>query len=415
MTLPSKEALGCIYGADAERAETRYENLAAAFEKQFGKAEPEFFTAPGRTEIIGNHTDHNGGRILAASISLDTIAAAAKTDGTVITIISEGYDRPIVVDTAKLDEVPKNQGSISLVGGIMTAAIRFGYRIGGFNAYVSTEVISAAGVSSSASFEMLVCSIVNFFFNDGVIDCAHYARMGQYAENHFWNKASGLMDQMACAAGGTILLDFSDGVQCKKVDFDFDQIGYDEVIINTGKGHADLSAEYSSIPLEMRSVAHELGADNLCGASEEALLAGLPAIRKKLGNDRAILRALHYFEECRRVDQAAAALTRGDAKQLLSIIEESGRSSWDWLQNVYCINDSSEQSIPLALALTQIFTGRIGKGVARIHGGGFAGVIMAVIPKEHTAEYVDFMTDFFGRENIYVMGIRQTGAVHVGR
>lgn len=411
MGFPTDNRLQNIYGGDADRARGRFAHLRDSYRERFGDAELSYFTSPGRTEIIGNHTDHNGGKILAASISLDTIAAAARTGDSVITIISEGYDRPIVVDTSRLDEVPSDCGSVSLVGGIMTAAREFGYRTGGFNAYVTTEVISSAGVSSSASFEMLVCSILNHFFNNGEIDYTHYARMGQFAENRFWHKASGLMDQMACAAGGTILLDFADGVRCDKVDFGFDAIGYNEVIINTGRGHADLSAEYSSIPQEMRAVAGELGAEQLCGASEEALLRAMPELRAKLGNDRALLRALHYFEECRRVERAEKALADGRPMDLLPIIEESGRSSWDWLQNVYSLTDVRDQSIPLALALTRLFTDRIGRGVARIHGGGFAGVIMAVIPIEDTEEYLDFMAPCFGRENIYVMGIRQTGAV----
>ena len=221
------------------------------------------------------------------------------------------------------------------------------------------------------------------------------------------------MDQMACACGGTILLDFSDGVKYEKVNFGFDALGYNEVIINTGKGHADLSAEYSSIPNEMRLVAKELGADNLCGTDEASLLKKLPAIRAKLGNDRAIMRALHYFEECGRVENAAKELENGNTEEVLRMIDESGRSSWEWLQNVYCINDPKEQSISLALALTKLYINKIGSGVCRIHGGGFAGVIMAVIPEEKTAGYVDFMTPYFGADNIYPMGIRQVGAVHV--
>ena len=416
MGFPNSEVLSRIYGKDASKAKTRYESLTENFKKSFGNNGDtglDYFTAPGRTEIIGNHTDHNGGKILAASITLDTIAAASLSGNSVITIVSEGYKLPIIVDTDKLDEVPTEHGSFSLVGGMMVAARNFGYKVGGFNAYVSTEVISSAGVSSSASFEMLVCSIVNYFFNDGDIDYAHYAMMGQFAENKFWNKASGLMDQMACACGGTILLDFSDGVKYERVDFGFDALGYNEVIINTGKGHADLSAEYSSIPNEMRLVAKEMGAYNLCDTDEATLLANLPAIRAKLGNDRAIMRALHYFEECGRVERAAEELENGNTEEVLRMIDESGHSSWEWLQNVYCINDPGEQSISLALALTKLFISKIGTGVCRIHGGGFAGVIMAVIPEGKTAEYVDFMTPYFGADNIYPMGIRQIGAVHV--
>ncbi len=403
-----------IYGEKASQAEGRYESLEKNFREKFGESVPEFFSAPGRTEIIGNHTDHNGGRILAASIEMDTIAAAARTDSPVVTIISEGYRDPIVVDTSELDKVPLCKGSVSLVAGILAGALKFGYQIGGFNAYVSTQVISSAGVSSSASFEMLVCAIINHFFNEGKIDYAHYARMGQYAENVYWKKASGLMDQMACAVGGTILLDFGGGdVKVEKVDFDFGSIGYNEVIINTGKGHADLSAEYSSIPNEMREVAHEFGAENLCDVKEEDVLAKIPELREKLGSDRAVMRALHYFEECRRVDLAAAALKEGRKEEMLRLIDDSGRSSFEMLENCYVDSNPKEQSIPMALALSRIYMSRIGAGVCRVHGGGFAGVIMCVLPKDKTEGFVDFMAPYFGRENIYITGIRAAGAVTV--
>ena len=196
----------------------------------------EFFTAPGRTEIIGNHTDHNGGMILAGSITLDTIAAAAPNGTSVIRIVSEGYEGQITVDTQKLDK--ETTGTVALVSGMVEGAGKFGYKVSGFDAYVSTNVIAAAGVSSSASFEMLICSIMNYFFNESRMEYSDYARIGQYAENVYWKKASGLMDQMACAVGGTILLDFSDvnKIQYRKVDFTFDKAGYDLVIVNTEAG-----------------------------------------------------------------------------------------------------------------------------------------------------------------------------------
>ncbi|KAB0578533.1 galactokinase [Fusobacterium naviforme] len=401
-----------LYGEDAGRAAERYRHLEEKFREHFGERELRYFSAPGRTEIIGNHTDHNGGRILAASITLDTICAAARTEEPVITIVSEGY-RPITLDLRKLPETPKECGSISLVAGIAEAAQRFGFRTGGFSAYVTTEVIAAAGVSSSASFEMLICAIINHFYNDGAIDCAHYARMGQYAENHWWNKASGLMDQMACAVGGTILLDFSDGVKYERVDFSFDQLGMDLFIINTGKGHADLGAEYSAMPNEMREVARLMGGENLCEADEAQLLCRLPELREKLQNDRALLRALHYYEECSRVDRAVEALRAGEADRMLELITEGGNSSWKWLQNGYVAAAPREQSIPLMLALSELYIRRAGQGACRIHGGGFAGVIMVVLPKAEREHFIEYMTPYVGEKNIYVMGIRRGGAVEV--
>ena len=411
MKLPSIETLEKIYG-ESEISIKRYENLANKFKELFGTEEMEFFTSPGRTEIVGNHTDHNGGKILAGSISMDTIGAAYPNGTSEIHIVSEGYKKHIVVDLDKLEEVPKCCGSVSLVAGMMTAAQKAGYKTGGFNAYVSTQVISAAGVSSSASFEMLVASIINYFFNDGKMRYIDYARIGQYAENEFWDKASGLMDQMACAVGGAVMLDFSkdDDHIYEQVDFSFAQIGYDLVIVNTGKGHADLSEEYSSIPLEMRQVAAAAGAENLCGTDEETVLGHLSG----LDNDRAILRALHFFEENKRVDEAYEAAKNKDAEGLLNAISESGHSSWEWLQNCYCIQDPKDQKITLALALTKLFLNKIGKGVCRVHGGGFAGVIMCVVPKEETDNYVQYMSKYVGRENVYPMNVRTFGAGYVG-
>ncbi|MCR5370072.1 MAG: galactokinase [Clostridium sp.] len=408
------ERLREIYGNEAEEAGRRFAGLLKNFKEKFGKEPENYFTAPGRTEIIGNHTDHNGGRILAASITLDTICAAGKTDDNCITIISEGYKKPIIIDLARLDEVPTCQGSVSLVAGILAAAKKYGFKTGGFRAYASTKVIRAAGVSSSASFEMMVCAVLNHFYNEGKISYADYARMGQYAENVYWEKASGLMDQMACAVGGTILLDFHDGVSYEKTDFSFDMLGCDLLIVNTGKGHSDLSEEYSSIPGEMRAVARAMGAENLCEVKEEEFLEKLPAVRKKVANDRALMRALHYFEECRRVDAAVSALRDGKPEKMLDYIRDGGNSSWKWLQNGYVISTPEEQSIPLVLALSETFFERKGRGACRIHGGGFAGVVMCVVPKEDTEEFVRYLSPFVGEENIYNMGIRQAGAVCVG-
>ena len=409
VTKPDIEAL---YGEESERARKRYAHLQEKFTEEFGEAELRYFSAPGRTEIIGNHTDHNGGQILAGSITLDTICAAAPTDDGIITIVSEGY-RPVSVDTKALSETPKEDGSKSLVAGMAEAAENFGYKVGGFRAYVTSEVIASAGVSSSASFEMLVCTVLNAFYNEGKMSIADYARMGQYAENHWWNKSSGLMDQMACAAGGVIFLDFSEGVRYETIDFSFDDYDMDLFIPNTGKGHADLTEEYSSIPHEMYAVAEKLGESRLADVSELVLLTTLGGMREKLGNDRALLRALHFFEENKRVNEAREAVAAGTSDKLLQLMGESGKSSSEWLQNAYCTEDTKEQSIPLALCLTELFLKRCARGTCRIHGGGFAGVIMAILPKEEREDYTAFMSQFFGKENIYRMGLRRYGAVEV--
>lgn len=413
MAVPSQDTLRAVYGDDAPRAAERLSALAALFEERFGAGDPEFFTASGRTEIIGNHTDHNGGKILAASITMDSIGAAERTDDGIVTIWSEGYPDPIVVDTAAIEKIAHGPGSTALVAGMLEATRERGFCVGGLNMVASSEVIPSAGVSSSASFEMLVCEVVNHLYNGDAIDRADYARIGQYAENAWWGKASGLMDQMACAVGGTILLDFSDGVRYERVDFGFDELGCDLVIVNTGKGHADLSAEYSSVPNEMHAVAAALGARNLCDTTEEAVLAHVGELREACG-DRAVMRALHYFEEVRRVEAAEEAIRAGEKDRVLDLISASGRSSWEWLQNAVVPGMPEEQPIPLALALTELYLRRIGAGACRLHGGGFAGVIMCVLPKAETAGYVDYISGYFGRESVYLTNIRQTGAACLG-
>jgi galactokinase len=222
------------------------------------------------------------------------------------------------------------------------------------------------------------------------------------------------MDQMACAVGGTISLDFAKDVVYKKVDFSFSEFGYDFVIVNTGKGHADLSHEYSEIPGEMRLVANELGAENLSGSNLKALLDNYTKIEHDLSNDRAILRALHFYAENKRVEDGIAAIEKKDGKQFLNIITESGNSSWKWLQNVYVASNPKEQKMALALALTETYLKEIGAGACRVHGGGFSGVIASIVPKAKTEDYIKYMSKFVGEENVYLMGIRQVGAVHIG-
>ena len=334
MHLPSEKTLENVYG-ESQVSLKRFKSLAQHFKSYFKTDQVEYFSSPGRTEIIGNHTDHNGGKVIAASIDMDTIGAAFPNNSNIVCIVSEGYEKEIIVDLSSLDEIPQNEGTLSLVAGMMKATKNFGFKVSGFNAYVSTNVISSAGVSSSASFEMLMCSIINYFFNNNTLNYIDYAQIGQYAENKYWNKASGLMDQMACAVGGTILLDFSKSVKFEKVDFSFAQIGYDLIITNTGKGHADLSHEYSEIPLEMKLIAHKLGTSQLSEKDLSDLLNRFSEIESSVTNDRAILRSLHFFEENRRVDEAISAIQEKNEKQLLKLIEKSGNSSWKWLQNCY--------------------------------------------------------------------------------
>lgn len=412
MQIPDQNVLKNVYG-ETEKSRKRFERLYHGYVEAFGTSQMDFFTAPGRTEIVGNHVDHNGGMVLAASIDMDTIGAAYPNASERIEIISEGYREKIVIDLKNLDEIPADQATVSLVAGIAKAVEVFGYQISGFQAYVTTEVISSAGVSSSASFEMLLCSMINFFFNENRMNPVTYAKIGQYAENHYWGKASGLMDQMACAVGGTILLDFKQDVAYQKVNFDFERMGDQLVIVNTGKGHADLSREYSEVPDEMKQAAEALGCSKLSETTLETLCKELPAIAPKMANDRAILRAIHFFEENNRVTDMMQAVSTKDRKQILKILKQSGQSSWELLQNCYAVSDYREQKVSLCLALTEIFLKELGDGCCRIHGGGFAGVIMCVLPKQAVHAYTRFMETYVGKDAIYPMKIRQVGAVHL--
>ncbi|HBY71641.1 MAG TPA: galactokinase [Lachnospiraceae bacterium] len=412
MQLPSKTMLEKVYG-ESQNSSKRFEDLARYFTVHFKSEQMKFFSSPGRTEIIGNHTDHNGGKILAASIDMDTIGAAFPNHSDIISIISEGYEGEITVDLSALDQVPQNQGTLSLVAGMMNAARNFGFQVSGFNAYISSNVIGAAGVSSSASFEMLICSIINYFFNNNALSYVDYAKIGQNAENKYWNKASGLMDQMACAVGGVILLDFSNDVKFEKIDFTFSQMGYELIIINTGKGHADLSHEYSEIPFEMKLVAQELDKSQLSESNLSAFLDGFTKIEANISNDRALLRAFHFYEENRRVEEVIKAIQEENGEKLLKLIEESGNSSWKWLQNCYSVENYKEQKVSLVLALTEFFLRKIGDGCCRVHGGGFAGVILSVIPKAEVSNYIQFISKFVEPDNIYPIHIRKHGAIQL--
>lgn len=411
MNLPETAKLQEIYG-ETEISGARFKNLADNFSKIYGQDKAEYFTAPGRTEIIGNHTDHNGGKVIAGSINLDTIGAAYPNGTQTIHITSEGYRDEIVVDLTKLSKSNYKKGTAALVAGMMEGAQKNGFETGGFDAYVSTNVIAAAGVSSSASFEMLICTIIDYFFNESKMSFNDYAKVGQYAENVYWDKASGMMDQMACAVGGPVLFDFADRNDLKysKLDFSYGKFGHKLVIVNTGKGHADLSQEYSEIPGEMKAAAKVLGAELLHETTLENLLAHVNEIQ----DDRAILRSIHFFEETSRVERAAEAIGKADYEEFLKLMDESGRSSWELLQNCYCMKDCHEQKIPLVLALTQLFLNKIGGGICRVHGGGFAGVIAAVVPENEMENYVEYISQYVGRENVYPMDIRAIGAVHIG-
>lgn len=411
----SVQLLEQMYGkGKAEENAARYEMAANGFAKAFGDKEFEFFTSPGRTEIGGNHTDHNHGKVLAGSVQMDCVAAVAANGTETIRMISETYKQDLVIDPNHLEPTSQTTGTLPLLKGVLAGMKQRGFEIHGFDAYVTSNVIGGSGVSSSASFEMLVCSIVDYLFNNYTRDVVSYAKAGQYAENKYWLKGSGLLDQMACAVGGIITIDFANIEEpvMRKVNCNFDDLNLDLVIVNTGKGHADLSAQYSAVPDEMKSVAKYFGKEVLADVEEEDVIANAKDIRKKCG-DRALLRAFHFFEESSRVEKQIAALEAGDKETFLQEITASGNSSWKWLQNCYLNETPQEQSITCALALTELFLSKINGGACRVHGGGFAGVIAAFVPKEHTGEYCTYINKALGEGSAFIMHIRKQGAIRV--
>ena len=306
----SRKLMTALYGEAAVDANIeRYQNLVKSFQKKFAEEDVTLFSSPGRTEISGNHTDHNHGKVLAGSINLDCVGVAAKNNSSKVHIISETFNQSFIIDLNDLSPSDKKAGTIDLVKGLLQGFKESGYEVGGFNAYITSNVISAAGVSSSASFEMLLCSILNTFFNEGRMDTVAYAHIGKYSENVYWDKASGLLDQMACAVGGLITIDFLEPASpvVEKIDFDFSSQNHSLIIVNTGKGHADLSADYSSVPIEMKKVAEFFGKEVCAEITEEEVIGHLAEVREYAG-DRSVLRALHFFEENKRVEAEVKAL-----------------------------------------------------------------------------------------------------------
>ena len=405
--IPAADVLKKIYG-ETEESSARYTNLAVNFEKKYHHDKAEFFTAPGRTEIIGNHVDHNGGQIIAASIDLDTIGAAYPNGTNVIHMISEGYKQEVVVDLDKLSTETYTKGTDALVAGIMEYMQKKGYATGGFDAYVSTKVIAAAGVSSSASFEMLVCAITNYFFNEGKLEYGEYARAGQYAENVYWKKASGLMDQMASSVGGMIHIDFKEpgSPVVEKVLSDFEDYQYSMCIVDTKASHADMGDDYASIPEEMKKVAKFFGKTFLREVEEDDFYKQISGLRSVLG-DRPILRALHFFEEERRVEGEVKALREGDFKEFLELVKDSGNSSFKYLQNIYNSSNVQKQAMSIALAVSDKILRK--HGVSRVHGGGFVGTIEIFVENSFVDEYKTRMDRVFGKGSCQILKVRQSG------
>jgi galactokinase len=396
----------------------RYRNLVEHFRDRFqNESELHLFSTPGRTEIGGNHTDHNHGRVLAASVNLDSIAVAARREEEIIRVYSEGYPDLFQVDLQHLDPKKDEEGTTTaLIRGIAARMKELDYKIGGFDASITSQVLVGSGLSSSASIEVLVGTIFNAFFNQDTITPETIALIGQYAENHYFNKPCGLMDQMTCAVGGIVTIDFKDpqNPTVKQVPFDFSTLGIHLVVVDTGGHHADLTSDYAAVPEEMRTVANLFKKSVLREITWKQVLSHLPDLRKKVG-DRAILRSYHFFKDNDRVSRQVEALERNDVHSFLKLVNESGISSFRWLQNMYTTQNPKEQGLSLALALTEEYLGQKGRGAWRVHGGGFAGTIQVFLPDEYLEGYVEQMVPIFGKQAIRVLNIRLLGTLHVNK
>ena len=399
--------------SDLEHTKERMIEAINAFSKNYGEdRDIEIFSVPGRSEIIGNHTDHNHGKVMAGAINRDILAVVSKNDENVIRFCSEGYSK----DQIKLSDVSSQEKfrrftSRALVAGMADAFIKAGHAVGGYDAYSCTEVLKGSGLSSSAAFEVMVGNILNHLYNGGRVDNKEIAKYAQYSENVYFGKPCGLMDQMACAVGGFVYIDFEDNANpvVESVDFSLADAGYSLCIVNTGGSHAGLNEDYASVPGEMKDVAAYFGRPYLRGLAEEEILKAAPHMRRRVG-DRAIMRAIHFIRENERVEGARDALKRGDLDRFYEIILASGRSSYQYLQNVYTTHNHIEQGISLALCVTDgALAGR--GGAFRVHGGGFAGTIQAFVKNEYLDEYVKVMDAVFGEGAAMALNIRPLGAV----
>ena len=404
--------LTSLYGADQlDMQRARYAKAVNEFVACYGEAEDvNVFTVAGRSEISGNHTDHNHGCVIAASINLDIIAVAAKNGENTIRIKSEGFPEDIVDITDETIDEKKFFTSGSIISGVCKGFKNNGFAIGGYNAYTTSSVLKGSGLSSSAAFEDMVGNILNYFFNDGKIDNAEIAKISQFAENKYFGKPCGLMDQVACAVGGFVAIDFADPTKpvIEKMDFDLTSHGYSLCIVSTGGNHADLNDDYASVPAEMKAAASHFGKPVLREVALEDLIAEIPALREEHG-DRAILRAFHFINENKRVKAQTEALRAGDLEAFFDGVLASGNSSFEYLQNVYTTKNVSEQGLSLALALAQYYLAERG-GAWRVHGGGFAGTTQAYVRNEDVEGYRALMDGAFGEGACIVLRVRGIGA-----
>lgn len=390
----------------------RYRKAVAKYEELFGEEDVEIYSAPGRTEICGNHTDHQHGTVLAASINLDAIAVASTGNGSEVEFISEGYS-PICFPIDELDVTEDTKGTTTaLIKGVIKGMQDRGYRTGSFKAYVTSDVLSGSGLSSSAALESVIGTILSGLYNDMTVSPVDIAIIGQYAENVYFGKPSGLMDQIACSVGDFVHIDFADPVKpvVTKINFDITSEGYRLCIVDTKGSHANLTDDYAAITTDMREVSRFFGKQYLNEITMDEFIAAMPKLYGKVG-DRCVLRAFHYLTEVERVSRAAAALKEKRFADFLEVIRESGNSSYRYLQNVYSNKYEQTQPVPTTLMLSEYYLKD--NGVCRVHGGGFAGTIQAFVRKEAVADYKNFIEGILGEGTCHVLSIRKQGGIRV--
>ncbi len=409
------DRLAYFYGeAAVPEQKARYLSAIDAFEARYGERDVMIFSVPGRTEVSGNHTDHNYGRVIAAAVDRDVIAVVAKRDDEAVRVKSEGYPEDVV--SLSSPSKPGKMGyftSKALIEGVIAGMKARGYAVCGFDAYTTSNVRKGSGISSSAAFEVLLGKILSVLAAKDAVPHPELARIAQYAENVYFGKPSGLMDQTACAVGAFITIDFADPEQAviEQIPFDLEKAGYALCVTYTGGNHANLNDDYAAIPAEMKAVAAHFGKQVLRQITMEELMGEIPALREKTG-DRAILRAIHYLNENKRVGALVDALKAGDVESFLAGVNASGASSFQYLQNVYTNANVAEQGISLALAVSdQLLAGK--KAAWRVHGGGFAGTVQAFVPLADVPAYCEGMNAVFGKDACSVFRIRPEGAAVV--
>lgn len=400
------------YATKLEYQKARYVNAIELFEKHYGAGEAFVFSAPGRSEVGGNHTDHQHGEVLTASINLDTIGIVRKTDDNQIRIISDDYDEVVI----SLDDITLKEGeketTKTLIKGVVAGFIEGGHQVGGFQAYATSDVLIGAGLSSSAAFETLIGTILSGLYNDMSISSIEIAIIGQYAENVYFGKPCGLMDQMACSVGNLVHIDFENPTSPKveKLDFNMSEHGYSLCITDTKGSHADLTEDYAAVPKEMKDIAKHFGKEVLREVELPEVMKAIPMLRDKYG-DRSVLRALHFYNENSRVKQEVYALQQGNINAFLKLVKESGDSSFKYLQNVYSNKAVQNQNVSVALLMSDMTLKD--SGVSRVHGGGFAGTIQAFVKNDFVMEYKLQMDAIFGEGSCKDLQIRKYGGIKV--